>query len=159
MTIPSHRLWFYLYCLWEIDMVLISKDSVQQVALRPLLDVYAMETGYEGGGRNQRLWCRHRTTEEKLWTMLEEEERGYDWDIGRGAEQKQWAGSKGKETKDHWETGDVQVYRWTQSGTEWGGAGNGKGRGIGSGVGGSGNWVGYTRNTGNKRRIGRVGRA
>ena len=44
----------------------------QWVSLKPILEVYTLETGYEGGGRNRQLWWRQGTTAEALVTTLEE---------------------------------------------------------------------------------------
>ena len=60
----------------------------QLVELRPHLDIYARETGNEGGGWKQRSWWSQKMTEETLWDMLDEVERGDrpgQWE-GGGAE-------------------------------------------------------------------------
>ena len=44
----------------------------QWVALRPLFEVYARETGYEGGGRRTNMWRRQEVTKKQLQATLEE---------------------------------------------------------------------------------------
>ena len=42
------------------------------VALRPLFDICARETGYEGGGRRRKAWWRQEATEKHLRATLED---------------------------------------------------------------------------------------
>ena len=44
----------------------------QWVALRPLFEVCARETGYEGGRRSRKEWWRQEATEKKLQVTLED---------------------------------------------------------------------------------------
>ena len=44
----------------------------QWVALHPLFEVCARETGYEGGGRRRKVWWRQEATEKQLQDTLEE---------------------------------------------------------------------------------------
>ena len=44
----------------------------QWVALCPLFDACARETGYEGGGRRRKVWWRQEATEKQLWASLED---------------------------------------------------------------------------------------
>ena len=44
----------------------------QWVALRPLFEVHARETGYKGGGCRKEAWWRQEATEKQLWSTLED---------------------------------------------------------------------------------------
>ena len=59
------------------------------VALRPIIDIYHKETGYEGGGRRQDLWWRKMAARKQLSEMLEEvlaTARARRWESGRRGE-------------------------------------------------------------------------
>ena len=45
---------------------------VEWVALRPIFEVYAKETGYEGGGRLREPWWRQAAAEKQLRATLED---------------------------------------------------------------------------------------